>query len=164
MNKFLKLTLKISLTLCLSLNSVLILTSCAHHKKEHQTLEAKREQYSYKNYDEIRDEVHRMIERHNELSQSDKEKLEDIISKELETLFDLKKESSKITQQLMHISLVKSASLDQINTLKKQYKINYQKKVKVFFSLIDDMKKVIGIKEENNRIMHDLINLGVSRP
>lgn len=134
---------------------LMFLTACAT-KKTSKEISMELTDISYKYYDGIKEYGHEIIDNHEEYTADQKNKLKKILDKGLDKNRELKAKESKLSQLLLRSLLAEKTDLKKINALKAKVKKVYDQKYEAFLESANEMKVVLGITPNNERIIDEL--------
>lgn len=90
---------------------------------------------------------------------TDKQKVETkaVLYKGLDRVRELRMKESALASEVLRMSLVENATYKQIKAKKKEMKKIYDAKYENFYDTIAELKKIVGIRPVNNRLIHSPI-------
>lgn len=115
------------------------------------------EKYPYRTTEQIKDKVSEIIDGHNEFTADQKSKVKSIIHEGVEKNNELKVKLSKLAQ-LMLDTLVsqKNPKRSEVNKMKSDMKKIYSLKEKNLINTANELKKVIGVSVDNQRLSQEI--------
>lgn len=97
-----------------------------------------------------------LISKHDEFDKATKKKLEKSLISTLDRAQKLRDRESQLIQEILDQTLVKKTNYDLVLRLKKELKEVYSKKYANFNRAIIELKKVVGIRPDNQSLSSDL--------
>lgn len=137
----------------LCLVSLLVLSSCAHRGN---AISEKMDDYDYKNHSMLKEKVEKILDNHTEFDAKTIQKLKKITNEALDANQKIKIRESKLAQVLLGLTLKEKASFRDVTKVKTAMKNLYMEKYKVFETAADKMRKIIGIKSQNQPFINEI--------
>lgn len=130
--------------------------SCASGYKSKPEVVQEAAQLPVKSYAEKKEKIKSILNNHSEISMEKRNKVEKILVTALDKSETLRGKESQIILKTINLTLVENAEYKELNALKKELKIIYQKKYENFETTIDSLKKILGISPNYKFLMDEI--------
>ncbi len=140
--------------LFLVLSAALVLASCSSTNLK---TEKEFEKYPYRTTEQIKDKVSDIVDSHDEFNADQKAKVKTIVHDGVERNNELKVKLSKLAQLMLDTLISqKEPKRSEVNKMKSDMKKIYKLKEKNLVNTANELKKVIGVSVDNQRLSQEI--------